>query len=162
MNGGGRAVEFTSTDDIRAARDAVFALLSDTAALEREAIRRGVAVRQVTPHQVPEVGMGWQAELRFGGRRRLCEITLSGFDAPEGMVFDSRTGGLETRVELELSALSKTMTRVTTHTRLVPRTLAARLLVQSMSLTKARMSRTYAVRMAQFARQIEEKVARRA
>jgi uncharacterized protein YndB with AHSA1/START domain len=150
-------VEFSSKEDINASVEQVFAILSDIEAVERQALRRGVEVRRTTPHQEPAAGMGWQAVFKFRGRKRTSDISLTEFTPPSRMVFESRTGGLETRFEIDLMELSRAHTRVTTTALLMPKTLSARLLVQSMKLAKSKIARRYAVRMAQFARDVEER-----
>lgn len=153
-------MEFTSKEDINATIEEVFAILSDVDAIERQALRRGIDVRRTSAHTAPGAGMSWNAVFQFRGRKRSTEITLSEFDAPNQMIFDSVTGGLEARFSVDLMQLSKAHTRVTTHAVLSPKTLSARLLVQSMKLAKAKINRKFAVRMAQFARDVEERAAR--
>lgn len=138
----------------------VFAILSDVETMERQALRRGIEIRRTTPHQHAAVGMGWQAQFWFRGRSRTTEIVLSELTEPIRLVFDSRTGGLETRFEVELMELSRAHTRMSTTAVLTAQTLSARLLVQSMKLAKGRILRRYAVRMAQFARDVEERALR--
>ncbi len=153
-------MEFSAKEDINASVDEVFAILSDVDAIERQALRRGVDVRRTSAHTSPAAGMSWQASFKFRGRQRTSDITMTEFDTPTRMVFESVTGGLETRVVVELLQLSKAHTRVTTTAELMPKTLSARLLVQSMKLAKAKINRKFAVRMAQFARDVEERAAR--
>jgi len=153
-------VEFSSEADINASIDAVFAVLSDVDALELQATRGGVEVRRTTPHHVAQAGMGWHVRFRFRGRKRASDIVLAEMSVPTRLVFDSSTGGLETRFRVDLEALSKNQTRVTTYAHMVPKTLSARLLVQSMKLAKSTISRKYTVRMAQFARDVEERALR--
>lgn len=155
-------MEFSAKEEIGAPVDDVFAILSDIDVMERQALRRGVEVRRMTPHQVAEPGMAWQAAFKFRGRKRTSAVTLSDLAVPERMVFDSSTGGLETRFELHLSPLSSGGTAVNTVAKMTPTTLSARLLVQSMKLAKSKIARKYAVRMSQFAREIEERALRRA
>ena len=56
---------------------------------------------------------------------------------------------------IDLTALTPNRTRMNVQARLAPRTLSARLLVQSLKLAKARMTRKFSVRVAQFAKTIE-------
>ncbi|WP_425040495.1 SRPBCC family protein [Primorskyibacter sp. S187A] len=153
-------MEFTTKEDINATIDEVFAVLSDVDAIEKRALRRGIEVRRTTAHVTPTPGMGWQAVFQFRGRKRTSDITLVEYDAPQRMVFESVTGGLATRFSVDLVQMSKAHTRVTTNAMLKANTLSARLLVQSMKLAKSKINRKFAVRMTQFARDIEERAAR--
>lgn len=153
-------MEFSSKEDINAKIEDVFAVLSDVDTIERQALRRGVEVRRKTSHSQPTEGMQWEAGFSFRGRKRASIITLTRFDPPSNMVFDSVTGGLETQLRVELLQLTRAHTRVTTTAILTPTTLSARLLVQSMKLAKSKINRRFAVRMAQFAREIEDRAGR--
>lgn len=153
-------MEFSATEDVRAPAETAFACLSDIDLIEGLARRRGIEVRRMTEDARPAAGMVWQANLRFRGRVRVAEITLLDHEAPRRMVFAGRTGGLETRFMLDVAALSPRVTRLSAVAQLRATTLSARLSLQSMALAKAGLSRRYRVRMAQFAREVEERAAR--
>ena len=157
-------MEFSSCEDIKAPVSEVFAALSDFDEVADKARRRGIEVQRLTS-QGPEgeaVGMSWQARFKFRGRMRASDVRLSEFAPPERMVFDSETGGLETRCVIKLTSLSPDMTRVDVSAHLSARNMSARLLVHSMKLAKSKLSRKFAVRFAQAARDIEERIRRRA
>ncbi|MCH2165867.1 MAG: SRPBCC family protein [Marinovum sp.] len=153
-------MEFVAKEDINSGIDEVFAILSDVDSIERQALRRSVEVRRITPHTILEPGMAWEAKFKFRGRQRGTQITLREFVKPSLMVFGSVTGGLETSFRVEFLELTKGTTRVTMQADLQPKTLSARLLVQSMKLAKSKIQRRYSVRMSQLAKDIEERASR--
>ncbi|AKO98282.1 Polyketide cyclase / dehydrase and lipid transport [Marinovum algicola DG 898] len=152
-------MQFTSQEDIEAPIDKVFAALSDFETMERQAMRRGVKVRRHgAPAGVgtdPEASQRWTAGFKFRGREMEADIALLRILPPEALAFAGKAGGMETEMTIDLTALTPNRTRMNVQARLAPRTLSARLLVQSLKLAKARMTRKFSVRVAQFAKTIE-------
>ncbi|MFW2544561.1 SRPBCC family protein [Primorskyibacter sp. 2E107] len=151
-------MQLKASEDIEAPIDRVFAELSDFEAVERQAMRRGVDVQRKGDAATPEPGMTWVAGFSFRGKARDAEITLTDFAAPEQMVFHSVSGGLEAETRIETVALSRSRTRITFATELQPKTLSARLMVQSMKLAKGGIDKRFRAKMAGFARDLELKL----
>lgn len=149
-------MEFTSQEDIEAPIDRVFAALSDYDTIERQAMRRGVKVQRHPPRG-DGAGPRWTAGFRFRGREIEAEIIEQRAEPPEALGFAATAGGMETGMEVELTALTPARTRMTVHARLAPKTLSARLLVQSLKLARTRMTRKFSVRVAQFAKTLEDR-----
>ena len=78
------------------------------------------------------------------------------------MFFESKSDGLITTLELELVALSTNRTRISVTFEIKPLTLPARLFVQSMKLAKTNLSNRFKQRVAEYARDIEDRVSRMA
>ena len=74
------------------------------------------------------------------------------------MVFEGRSGGLETRTIIECVALSRSRTRISFDAVLTPKTLSARLIVQSMKLAKGKIDRKFKLRLADAATEIERRL----
>lgn len=155
-------MQITATEDIAASIDHVFAELTDYAALERQALRRGIDVRRRFKGTAPEIGEGWEARFRFRGKERDAQIRLETQDAPNALAFTGTSGGLETRTAIDLVPLSPNRTRVNVVFKMVPSTLSARLLVQSFKLARSNINKRFQKRMAGYARDIEGKVAKSA
>ena len=155
-------MQLTAREDIEAPLDRVFAELSDFEAMERQAMRRGAQVRRKDPAAPQGPGMGWVAAFTFRGKAREADITLTEYTPPERMVFRSVTGGLETETVIELVALSRSRTRIAMDVTLLPRTLSARLLVQSLKLAKGGIDKRFRKRMAGHAKDFEDRLKRTA
>lgn len=151
-------MELTAREDIEAPLDRVFAELSDFAAVERQAMRRGIDVQRHGIETGVTEGMGWNVHFTFRGKKRDAEITLSDYAPPERMVFDSVSGGLEMRMVVDLIALSRTRTRIGVTTELKPKTLSARLLVQSLKLAKGGIEKRFQARAAGLAQDLEDRL----
>ncbi|MFU1478906.1 SRPBCC family protein [Roseovarius sp. C7] len=155
-------MKFSSKEDVEAPIDFVFAQVSDFAALERSALRRGAEVQRVDDLTTTGAGMAWDAAFEFRGKRRQTEVEMVEYDAPNAMRFVSASQALSADVEVELVALSRGRTRLRMSIELRPQNLSARLLVQSLKLARGSLNRKFDKRMAGFARDIEQRFARTA
>lgn len=130
-------MQFSSREDIEAPIDRVFAMLSEFEAFERSAIRRGIEVQRTGAVGAPETGLGWDAEFDLRGRRRKLRVNLVSYEPPNLMRFELLSQGLDGETTIDLMALSPRRTRLEIRLELKPRTLPARLLLQSLKLARA-------------------------
>lgn len=155
-------MKFSSTEDIEAPIDSVFSMLSEFEIYERSAIRRGIEVQRVGEHETTVVGMAWDARFTLRGKERDIKLTLAKYDAPNTMRFDSESQGLSGVLTLDLLALSAGRTRLSITLELAPKTLSARLLVQSMKLAKSNLTKRFKWKVAEYAKGMEERHSRMA
>lgn len=153
-------MKFSTREDIEAPIDAVFDMLCDFESFERSAMRRGAEVQRLDELRVPGVGMTWAAVFDLRGRRRELEIEMVTFDKPNEMVLESTSPGLIGQMSFELVALSRNRTRILVELEVKPINLSARLLVQSLKLAKASLTKKYKRRVAEYARGMEDRHAR--
>lgn len=149
-------MELTASEDIDAPQEQVFAALSDFDTVERQAMRRGIEITRLS--EGPGAGMSWRAKFTFRGKPRQAHITLTTYDKPENMVFHTVTGGLEMDFALDVVALSRGRTRINVTSVLAPKTLSARLLVQSLKLAKGGIDKRFRKRMADLASGLEARL----
>ncbi|MFD1509991.1 SRPBCC family protein [Lacimonas salitolerans] len=150
-------MKFASKEDIAAPIDAVFAMVSDFDSFERAAMRRGAEVQRTDNMRVPGVGMAWRAKFMLRGRERKMGVTLSTYDPPNQLVFDGTSPNIEGQMVIDLVALSRQRTRMSVSLKLTPKTLAARLLIQSLKLARSNLTRKFHLRVADFAKDIEDR-----
>ena len=155
-------MKFSSKEDIEAPIGAVFAVLSEFESFERQAIRRGADIQRLGAIEPPHVGMGWQVGFSFRGRQRDLKVSLTEFEPDSRIAVTGEGDGLTGRMELELLALSPGRTRLSVAMTLEPKTLSARLLVQSLKLAKAKLSQKFKQRVAEFAALTEQRLGRAA
>ncbi|MCR9146200.1 MAG: SRPBCC family protein [Rhodobacteraceae bacterium] len=150
-------MKFTAQEDIEASIEHVFAQISDFAALERSALRRGAEVQRVVDLPEPGPGMKWDTAFMLRGKRREMTIELVEFDRPNGMIMISTSPNTSGRMVLDLVALSRGRTRLNLTIDVEPKTLAARLVFQSLKLARGNLNRKFRKRVAEFARDLEDR-----
>ncbi|MBE0452889.1 SRPBCC family protein [Roseovarius autotrophicus] len=153
-------MQFTSKEDIEAPIERVFADIIDVQRFERAALRRGADVQRIDSLNAPGVGMSWRAKFRLRGRMRNLSLRLADYDPPNGIAIEAEAATLEGRMTVDLIALSRARTRLTVDLALEPRTLAGRLIVQSLKLARGNVSKRFRLRLAEFARDLEDRYKR--
>lgn len=153
-------MKFKTREDIGAPIDHVFGVVSDFEGFQRQALRRGAEIARTDTLSAPGVGMAWDIAFPFRGKRREMQIELTEFDAPAHMLFDSRMTGMRGEMRVDLMALSRMRTRMVLEIGLIPETLAARLLVQSIKLARGSLDKRFQLRVAEFAKNTEDRYSR--
>ncbi len=150
-------MQFSSKEDIEAPVADVFAMLCEFESFERLAIRRGVEVERLQDSNAPVLGMGWRAVFDLRGKRRDATITLDAYDPPNVMRFTTVSAGLAGALDLELVPLSPRRTRMAVVLNLKPRTLPGRLLIQSLKLAKTTLTKRFKLKVADYAKSLEDR-----
>ncbi len=150
-------MKFSSKEDIEAPVGEVFAMLSDFESFERSAIRRGIEVERVGGGDAPAVGHCWQTRFLMRGKMRDMSIDLTRYDAPEIMRFETDSHGLTGAFVIDLMALSPRRTRMSVAIDLAPKNLSARLLLQSLKLAKSTLTKRFKLKVAEYAKHMEER-----
>ena len=148
-------MKFSTREDIEVPIDAVFAALSDFNSFERRAMRRGADVQRTDQLAQPGVGMAWDISFKYRGKKRSLAPEVVKFDRPSAMAIVSVTGGLEIVLDIDLVDLSPARTRMAVGLELKPGSLSARLLVQSLKLAKANLTKRFKGAIAEYAAGIE-------
>lgn len=155
-------MKFSTREDIEAPIDFVFQQVTDFQAFERSALRRGAEVQRVDTKSGLGVGMAWDVAFKLRGKMRELQMELTSLDAPNCMVLSSRSPAMGGDMVLDLVALSKKRTRMSMEIELRPINLSSRLLVQSLKLARNSLTTRYKLRVAGFARELEDRYARHA
>ena len=155
-------MKFSTKEDIEAPIEAVFDMLCEFESYERSAMRRGAEVQRTDSLRAPGVGMMWQTRFDLRGKPREMEIEMIRFDRPTEMALEARSANVLAHMTLDLMALSRTRTRIQVALDIKPQTLLARLLVQSFKLAKTSLTKKYKLRVAEYAKTMEERYKRSA
>lgn len=139
-------MKFVAFEDLDMSQVDLFDRLSDFEQFERQAIRRGVNVTR-QGSIVSQSGLKWQCSFDYRGRNRSALIELIDFDHGSTLEFFVINSSLNISVQLELVSLSTSKTPLSATSVLEPKTLAARLLVQSMKLTRSKFNKRYKNRL---------------
>lgn len=150
-------MKLSTREDIEAPLDVVFADFADTEAWERAVLRRGAEIVRVDRLPAFGPGMAWVVTFDYRGKSRKVTVKLTEAEAPNALGFQFSAANLEGTFALEFLALSARRTRVTFAAEVKPKTLAARLLLQSVKLAKGKVDRKFQTRIAQMCNEIEER-----
>lgn len=150
-------MNFAAQENIEVPIDAAFEMLTDFERHERSAMRRGVDVVRTDDLKQPGVGATWDIVFVFRGKERKLNLEVTEFDQPYEMTLQAKMQGLDVQVNLQLVALSRTLTRLNIASTLAPQTLSARLLVQSFKLAKGNINKRFNQRLAVQARDMEDR-----
>lgn len=150
-------MNFSAKEDIAAPADYVFGAITDFAAFERSALRRGAEVQRIDTLRVPGPGMQWAASLVMRGRPRDVALELVTMDRPNGILFELQSGAIGGTFRVDLVPLSRGRTRMSVALDLAATTLSARLMMQSLKLAQTKLSKRFRERVAAFAEDAEER-----
>jgi len=148
-------MEFSTKTDIEAPIAHVFAQLTDFPVFERQAMRRGADVRRRDTLARPGVGSAWDVTFKFRGKDRHVVATVTAFEMLNGYSVTATSGGLDSVMVIDLVVLSRTRTRLSVTLTLVPKTLTARIMVQSMKLGRGNLNRKFAARVEEYALDVQ-------
>lgn len=150
-------MKLSTREDIEAPLSYVFGVFADTDGWERAALRRGAEVARTDKLRGLAVGMSWAASFVYRGKPRMLTAELSRLDAPHSMGFSFVANNIDGDISIEFVELSARRTRVTIGTELKPRTLAARVFLQSLKLAKGKLERKYDQRIGLLCNDIEDR-----
>jgi len=155
-------MQFSSKEDLEVPISDVFAMLSEFESYERSAIRRGIEVQRLDDSAPNAVGLAWDAQFVLRGKPRDVRLNLTGYEPPNAMKIEAGSQGLDGTLTLDLLALSPRRTRMSVVLNLAPKTLSARLLVQSLKLAKSNLTKRYKLKVADYAKTVEDRHSRMA
>jgi hypothetical protein len=100
-------------------------------------------------------GLKWAARFAYRGRTRALDLELKQIEAPSLLRFVGLSQSIEGTASIELMEMGAKRTRMHVVFELTPRSLTARLFLQSMRLARNRIDRRFDQRMDQLAADIE-------
>lgn len=148
-------MRLTAKTDLDAPASFVFASLADHSSWEREAAQRGIEVERPVDMPLSGVGAGWLVRLPYRGKLIKLLLRLVALSAEDRLDFELQSNSVEGELAMEVIALSPRRTRLHLAIDLRPRTLAARLLLNTLRLAKGRVQSRMEQRVKQIGAQIE-------
>ncbi|MEI4232625.1 SRPBCC family protein [Roseovarius sp. D22-M7] len=150
-------MNFTTSEDIGAPIEVVFGEVTDFAAFERAARRRGAEVRRTNTLPAPGIGMRWQASFLLRERRRELDLEVVAHDPPRAIALDLGSPAITGRMQVDLAALPEGRTRLTVALTLEAQGLAGRVMMQPIKLMRGNLTRRFRLRVAEFAIDVEDR-----
>lgn len=150
-------MRFATRQDIEAPISEVYRRLTDFEFWERAAMRRGAEVTRTDKLAASGAGMAWAVRFSYRSKQRDMALRLTGLEAPTQLQFAAESAALEGTASVDLIELGARRCRMHVVVEVSPRTLTARLFLQSLRLARARIDRKFDQRIAQLAGDIESR-----
>jgi carbon monoxide dehydrogenase subunit G len=148
-------MKLSAREDIDAPIAEVFQRLADFEGWERAAMRRGAEIHRTDALPRPAPGMAWSISFVYRGKPRRLSLTLDEIVAPGKLAFSGRGPNLEGGIVLDLIEMAPRRTRLMVKLEVRPRTLVARLFIQSLKLGRGKVEARFRARIAQVATEID-------
>ena len=146
--------------DIAAPAAFVFAQLADFAGWERAAMRRGADVMRTDTQQTVGPGMTWDTQFRYRNKDRRLTIRLDAISPGSSLDLTGKSAPVDGMLHIDVLDLAAKRCRIELRLEVRPKTIAARIYVQSLRLVRSRVERGFAQRVAQLAAEIEDRFRR--
>lgn len=153
-------MRLTAKSDIEAPLAYLYASIADTAAWEREAVRRGAEIERPADMPLSGVGAGWLVKVPFRGRLRKFLLRIVDMAQDQELEFSVEGAAMSGAGQLETKALSARRSRLRVTVEVKPKTLAARLFLNTLRLARRQVEARFEKRLGQFATRIEDRYAR--
>ncbi len=140
-------MRLSAKTDLEAPAAYVYAKLADHAAWEREAVERGVEVERPANMPMSGVGAGWQLRFMFRGRVRNLLLRMDEMTVDQKLALSFEGHAFTGNSVLEVLSLSPRRTRLHVTVEVKPKTLAARLFLNTLRLAKRRVQNRFEARL---------------
>lgn len=148
-------MKLSTQEDVNAPIEDVFAAVSDFNNFEQSLLKRGAKVARLDALPQPAAGMSWDIQFGFRGRQREAKATIDEISGPSCVKASAISSGIHGFVDVELTEISKDRTRMKIGVDMRPKTLPARVLIQSLKLAQNSIKSRFKNRVSNFARDIE-------
>lgn len=136
-------MKFSTRFDIDSPAEDLFASIANFGRIERMLMRRGATVSRLDP-AVQSGGMvGWQIVFDWRGKPRNLRLDVTRHDAPEHLSMTGTSEALDVAIDATVIALSRGRSRLIFEAELRPRTMKARLMMQTAKLAKPQLDRKF-------------------
>ena len=146
-------MKFSNREDIEAPIERVFAEITNYDRFELLVQERGAKIIRRTGSSGRPIG--WDAEIKLRGKPRQIDIDIQKIEAPQTVHIVASGKSLNALLSFELISLSKKYTRILTALELKPASLNGRLFLQTLRLSKPRLTQGFKKQLGNFAREIE-------
>ena len=150
-------MKLTSRQDIEAPVAFVFAALKDFDAWERSALRRGAEVVRTDKLREVMPGLSWLVKFAYRGKQRKLALRLTSLDQPTMIGFSGTGTSFDGLAGIDLMELASRRKRMSVTLNVRPKSIGARVILQSMRLAKTRLNRRFSDRVGQFCTEIESR-----
>ncbi|MDZ4088637.1 MAG: SRPBCC family protein [Tabrizicola sp.] len=153
-------MKLTAKTDLEVPAAFVFATLVDHPSWERDAVRNGAEVER--PPGTPATGLGaaWRVRGQFRGKVRKVQLTITELVENQRVVLTMDGPTIEGSARFEVMVLSPRRSRLRVDVEFKPKTLSARLFINTMRLAKGRVQAKFEARLGQIGGRIKDRYER--
>ncbi|MEM7440836.1 MAG: SRPBCC family protein [Pseudomonadota bacterium] len=148
-------MQFSSVQDVNAPLDFVFHELSDFDSYEAYAMRVGAQVERKVDRIEKGPGIIWNVVGDFRGKTRDVDIELTEYRPDNVLKFMMTSKGIEAGADFEAMALTRKQSRIKMTLNITPKTISARLVLQSAKLARGSLNKKFNHRFWTYANYIE-------
>ena len=141
-------MKFATRHDVDVPAERLFDVVADFDRIERVLVRRGARVQRTDPAK--GLPMAWRVAFNWRGRMREMALAVTRFDRPEAVEMRGEGEAFDMTVHASVVALSRRRSRLLLVADLKPRTIKARLLLQSARLAKTRLDNSFSDRIGEY------------
>ncbi len=155
-------MKLTAKTDLEVPAAFVFAVFVDHPSWEREAVRNGVEVERPNGSPHSGVGASWNIRGHFRGRARKVLLKIEEMTPDQRLALSMDSPSMEGVSRIEVMVLSPRRSRVRADLEIKPKTLAARLFINTMRLAKGRVQARFEKGLSQLGARIKDRYDRQA
>ena len=150
-------MKLTAKYDMSAPAAFVFGQLVDFDGWERAAMRRGADVMRTDKPKMIGPGATWDAKFRYRGKPRAVTVRVDSTTSSTALGVTVISKPVDGVIGLVLTDMGAARSRLEVRLEVKPKTIAARIYIQSLRLARSRVERSFAQRVAQLAAEIEDR-----
>ncbi len=137
----------------------VYRAVTDFEAWEQTALKRGAEVTR-TGAKPNAVGAGWRVRFTYRGKSRNALIKVARLVADQLADFTVDSPSVDASSQIEVTALSPRRTRIRVVFAVTPKTIAARVFIGTLRLSKKKVMRRFETRVAQLGMAVTDRYQR--
>ena len=153
-------MKLTAKADVEVPAAFVFATLVDHPSWEREALRNGAEIERPPGTPAAGVGAAWRVRGHFRGKPRKVLLKIEELSESQRVVLSIDSPTIEGTARFEVMVLSPRRSRLRVDVEMKPKTLAARLFINTMRLAKGRVQAKFESRLGQMGGRIKDRYER--
>lgn len=150
-------MKISTRDDIEAPIDFVFKQVMDFASFERSIMRRGGDVERIEAGDANGLGTKWRVKFHLRGMERDVVATVTEVTEPTSLTMNVTSPSADAVLNVELVPLSRARTRLNIRADASAKTIATKLLFQSVRFAKQKTEGRFKSIVSGFARDVEKR-----
>ncbi|AUH34412.1 SRPBCC family protein [Paracoccus tegillarcae] len=136
-------MKFSTRKETELAAEDLYRSISDFDWFEHIVQRRGAAITRSDKSKPATGGRAWDIRFQWRGRRRMLHLVVTEIDRPERLIMKGESEAFDLTITMTVVALGRTRSRLIFEIDLRPRTMRARLMLQTAKLGKSQLDKQF-------------------